>query len=616
VEVPLRQSHCTTFRVTFNCSLAEIRPATRAARRFLQEQGLADGECSACELALAEACNNAVLYVSEAGRFLPIQIVITSNEERIEMIVNDHTPGFIWTDKVVLPDVESEGGRGLYLIQSLMDRADYFLGQGHNSLVMHLNRAGPHPLGASSGNEPNGGSQSQVEISRQALVELARELCHRSEKLAAIFRCSSELGRSGDLVSFAARTLDDLMEVSSSHWYVVRLIPRNEDRLVVFTASPTIGQLESISIPQGADFPAGRSPPLFSVPRSIELQAVLERREVNFNLDEPLHERDPVSRICPYGVGMVVPLQFGESILGTLAVGRSGREYPYTDAQKDMVRTFTDLLSIQIANARIREEQLQVRCARSEAEVARKIQRSLLPKSLPALSHCEIAGFSESAYQVGGDFYDVIQIPSQRSILLVIADVMGKGVPAAIFASVLRSLVRAMPEWGDSPARLLNKINRAMFDVLTGVEMFITAQIALLKPGETRLRVASAGHCPMLIAQGDGRIQSVSPEGMPLGILPNTRFDEEQVELKSEWRILLYTDGLTEARNEGGELFGLERLHAMLRKSTLRGRTALETKKDFEDELGEFQKEGELLDDQTFLILSEQSSGLKNYRSN
>src|SRR5437016_5163851 len=114
----------------------------------------------------------------------------------------------------------------------------------------------------------------------------------------------------------------------------------------------------------------------------------------------------------------------------------------------------------------------------NELEIARKIQESLLPKSFPTLPGFSLSGYCRTARHVGGDFYDVIALPG-KSALLVMADVMGKGVPAALFAAILRTLIRTGAELAVRPLDLLARLNRQMYEELSGVDMFITVQVAL-----------------------------------------------------------------------------------------------------------------------------------------
>jgi sigma-B regulation protein RsbU (phosphoserine phosphatase) len=239
-----------------------------------------------------------------------------------------------------------------------------------------------------------------------------------------------------------------------------------------------------------------------------------------------------------------------------------------------------------------------------DLQIAKNIQRSLLLKTLPQLPGFGLAGYCESARQVGGDFYDVVKL-SDDALLLIIADVMGKGIPAAMFAAILRSLLRALPELTRQPSELLSRVNRLLFDELSEVDMFITAQLVYVDARKRRLVTASAGHCPLLLAvAGDGAVKPLSPEGMPLGILPDT-FTDETAELPANCRVLLYTDGLTEARNAQGELFGQERLMEWLKRATTRPHKAEDLKNELVSELLKFQANTSLKDDQTFLIMAQ-----------
>jgi serine phosphatase RsbU (regulator of sigma subunit) len=238
-------------------------------------------------------------------------------------------------------------------------------------------------------------------------------------------------------------------------------------------------------------------------------------------------------------------------------------------------------------------------------EIAKTIQRSLLPKSIPRLLDYRLAGFCESAHQVGGDFYDVIKI-NDDALLLIIADVMGKGIPAAMFAAILRSLLRAVPEWMNQPAALLGRVNRLLFEELSGVDMFITAQLVYVDSRSRKMTAASAGHCPVLLAiNEEGEVKTVSPEGLPLGILPDTTFSNHTEVLPKSCRVLLYTDGLTEARNSEGEFFGQERLIRWFKRASQSSKSADELKDDLASELVNFQSSAALSDDQTFLIMAE-----------
>jgi serine/threonine-protein kinase RsbW len=124
------------------CDLAEVRRTARAARRFLAEKGCSETELMDCELALVEACNNAIKFAGPGGRHQPVAVDIHCDAKEIELRIIDHTPGFDWPEQVALPGPESENGRGLYLIRAVMDRANYFRNLQGNTLVLRKKRAG------------------------------------------------------------------------------------------------------------------------------------------------------------------------------------------------------------------------------------------------------------------------------------------------------------------------------------------------------------------------------------------------------------------------------------------------------------------------------------------
>jgi serine phosphatase RsbU (regulator of sigma subunit)/anti-sigma regulatory factor (Ser/Thr protein kinase) len=590
-EPRAKSSTCTHFRYSLPCDIAEVPFARRAVRRFLTEQGLDEEELSACELALAEACNNAIQNVRDGGHSHPVEITVLCTSSKVEISVNDHTPGFDWPDQIILPDLQSERGRGLFFIQSFMDTANYFRGKDENSLVMRKMRCHQeHRQAASAASMTE--VQQRLEETQHALTDMARELCFRTESLSAIFRCSTQLGRTNNLPEFAQKLLTDLLHITSADWFVLRVVDGR--RLVPFAASPDFQRGAALSLSEVRD----DGP-------SAELQAALARHDITFGPNRPLTTSDPLARRHACAAGLVRPFLAGGNLIGTLAVGRSSSSEPFTVAQAKVIHTFADFLGIQIVNARLRDEQLSSRLLAHELDIARNIQRSLLPKSLPQLRNFGVAGYCESAHQVGGDFYDVLQL-SENSLLLVVADVMGKGVPAALFAAILHSLIRALPEWTQHPSELLARINWHMYEELSAVDMFVTAQMMVINSRKNEITVASAGHCPVLVAQtGTSSVKSIAPEGTPLGILPTTRFVDEVHELRPPCRILLHTDGLTEM-GDCDSIGAQKRLKCWLKESLIRDRTAEELRDELAGELRKAQLSAPLKDDQTFLIVAEQ----------
>src|SRR2546421_357390 len=233
-ESPGKSSRGAVLRLSLACELTEVRPAILGVRGFLVEQGLAEEDLRGCELALAEACNNAVNYAGDATRAEPIEIEVICNTAKVELRVNDHTPGFDWPGRIELPDFESERGRGLYLIQSLMDSAEYFRGVGENSLRMRKNRAPQTVRVALPASNPEELGRRLAE-SEQIISDMAEELRSCYESLAAIFRYSAEQGQSLRLADFSRRVVRGLVPSHAAGWVGRRLGPQSPSTRSVYS---------------------------------------------------------------------------------------------------------------------------------------------------------------------------------------------------------------------------------------------------------------------------------------------------------------------------------------------------------------------------------------------
>lgn len=210
-------------------------------------------------------------------------------------------------------------------------------------------------------------------------------------------------------------------------------------------------------------------------------------------------------------------------------------------------------------------ERLRAEGARHELSVARQIQLSLLPKQPLLLEDVAAAGLCISASQVGGDYYDIIE--QGDFVDLVVADVSGHSVGAALIMSEMRSTLKAELRRADpmtqSVAELLTALNELLFADLDGAELFITLFYMRYQRSTRQLRFASAGHNPpLLLRNGAQQIESLDAEGMILGVRKDIQFEERSLALEPGDRLLLYTDGAVEAQDPSGRFFGLEELEA------------------------------------------------------
>src|SRR3954454_10501548 len=190
-------------RFSLPCALDAVHRTVALARAFLAEHSVCDSDLMGCELALVEACNNAVAYAPEGNQQFSLQIQVCCDEDSIELQVIDHTKGFDWPANLKLPSPDEEHGRGLFIIQSLMDEVLYLRGGKENRLVMKKARNQPQARSADLDAEFHREVEAvelavvekKLELSEQVIGTMAKELCFRSEELAAIFRCTSELAQ-------------------------------------------------------------------------------------------------------------------------------------------------------------------------------------------------------------------------------------------------------------------------------------------------------------------------------------------------------------------------------------------------------------------------------------
>jgi serine phosphatase RsbU (regulator of sigma subunit)/anti-sigma regulatory factor (Ser/Thr protein kinase) len=544
------------FRCEFQCSLPAARAATIDVREFLNREGISGQELDGWELAIAEAANNGVIYAREDRQENALALEVSIHDTLTEVRVWDHTEGFTLPSEVELPDFEEEGGRGIFLIKSLTDSAEYLRGSSSNCFVLKKKRSSP----------PSRVPRITVEQLENELSLMTEELAASYESLSAIFSFTSSLANATEPMDLVEPWMKELARVTGADWHSFFVVSPDKRALLCATKS-------CASIPH--EIPLLNKGISNNAPSSAA-RATESRQDVWFDSSSPLSECDPLHSASRSTSGLLHSVYLGTSLVGLVALGRSVGEHPFTAGQVNVIHTFSDFLGTQVRHAEVQREATHNQLMRRDLEIAASIQQSLLPSRLPRSSGIEVFGSATSAREVGGDFYDVIGFPD-GSMLLAIADVMGKGVPAALFAAILRTLVRSRNDIAAKPGLLLEWVAATLFEDFDRVEMFATMQLAYIdKPGR-RVRVSGAGHCPLLIARPDREIVEVESEGVPVGILPESKFPESVHPIPPGSRLLLFTDGVTESRNSCGDQWGIERLKAWLSSAPEKSSQALGT---------------------------------------
>ena len=239
------------------------------------------------------------------------------------------------------------------------------------------------------------------------------------------------------------------------------------------------------------------------------------------------------------------------------------------------------------------------RSIEQELRMARDIQQALLPKDSPRLDSWKISHRYLPAREVGGDFYDFLELPGGR-LGLVVGDATGHGMPAALVMATARSMLRAVAQASDSPGEVLRRTNNPLV-VDIPPNMFVTCFYGILDLSSGRLVYANAGHDPPYLRRGGGDAEELRARGMPLGLMPGMSYEEKDILLEPGNSALLYSDGLVEAHDAGGEMFGFPRLRTLVAEHGDEEKSLVDS---LLEELYSFTEEGwEQEDDITLLVL-------------
>jgi serine phosphatase RsbU (regulator of sigma subunit) len=317
-------------------------------------------------------------------------------------------------------------------------------------------------------------------------------------------------------------------------------------------------------------------------------------------------EGSSVADGCATGTRMGAPLLFGDEAMGILHVEASVGGELFRQADLDLLGGIAAQIGVALQLARVHERLLHRDRIEKDLAIARQIQRSLLPRHPPALRGIDIAVHYEPAFQVGGDFFDFLRVDATH-LAIVIGDVSGKAISGALFMARVASEIRAQVACGREPDRLLRRVNRAIADACDD-GVFCTALVLCIDLETHVARLANAGHVLPLLRR-DGRVIAIDPphaRSQPLGIEREVELLSAEVRLEPGDVLLFHTDGLTEARNGDGELFGAERVAASLEAASSRPEDVVGS---VLRDVDRFVGEGPQVDDQTMVCVAVEAHG-------
>ena len=295
------------------------------------------------------------------------------------------------------------------------------------------------------------------------------------------------------------------------------------------------------------------------------LLAYVQHNPGIINVDQLKLDSPALETLRQAGIQLVVPLVSQGELIGLINLGSRLSEQDYSS---DDYKLLADLATqaapaLRVAQL-VRQQELEAaerERIEQELKVARLIQQTLLPQTVPTLADWGVTAYYQPARAVGGDFYDFIHFPDGK-VGFIVADVTDKGVPAALVMATTRTLLRAAAERLETPGAVLERTNDVLVQEIPP-KMFVTCFYAILDPANGRLRYANAGHDVPYRYTNEGVVE-LRARGMPLGLMPGMDYEEKETTLAPGEYVLLYSDGLVEAHNPEREMFGFPRLQELM----------------------------------------------------
>jgi sigma-B regulation protein RsbU (phosphoserine phosphatase) len=322
--------------------------------------------------------------------------------------------------------------------------------------------------------------------------------------------------------------------------------------------------------------------------------------EVRTLLDGTSPRGQEIMSGAEYLMGVAIETDQGRTGLLVVADKESRQGVgPFGSGDRRTLGLFANQAAIAIQNAHLHREALEKQRLEREAELAAEIQRQLLPTSVPDIAGFEIVGWNRPARHVGGDYYNFIPLEGGR-IAFLVADVTGKGMPAALMVSTLHSALHLLVDRQPLDADLLAGLSDHIWDA-SASNKFITLFLGVVEEGSPTLRYVSAGHNPALVLREGGDVIELGAAGMPLGLFERARYSFGSIDFGPGDLLCTYSDGITECESPEHDEFGMDGLIGLLRAQRLEPLQGIVRAVD--EAVRAFAAGGEQGDDQTLVLL-------------
>lgn len=501
-------------RHTIPADMAYVDPLRKRFAQALSACGLEEKDAIVWQLVFSELIYNAIIHGAHCDSSLKIHVEWSATQESIILSAEDPGPGPA-EDVLLAPklpdDPTCETSRGLFIITSFADEIRTW--RGPRGYRMEVVKSYP-TLGLVLPDTPE-------------IDSVFDELTSCYEGLSISKKLTEFLVGSENLRDFIDKSLE---EFDTLHPY---------DRIFIFGGEmiPDSIRENLMGAPWYLDF--READPVLAALGKVDRETVWETYE------DIRRQKLPFTDLHSVGAGCVFPIIAGEIHLGALMVLRKATAPDMKFRSQVTLRTLADLCGIAALNTHLSIIRKKAEKDVRELEIATEIQRALLPiLPCPQSNRWNVAIYQKSSMTVAGD-YAMAKTDSHGNLIVAIIDVMGKGVSAALLASIFRTALDMSVEV-DTAAGILETINRTLCKQLGNLSMFITCAIARVSADGRKLDHASAGHCPTFCYQPDGTKRFLHPSGPPLGILPDVCYTGDPISLTGGERLVFVTDGCYE----------------------------------------------------------------------
>jgi serine phosphatase RsbU (regulator of sigma subunit)/anti-sigma regulatory factor (Ser/Thr protein kinase) len=526
------------------------------------------------DLAVEEAAANVVEHAYPPGQYGDVRLRAEKVKDAIRITLTDwgipYDPDTVQPFDTQAPiETRMNGGMGLHFIHSLMDT------------VMRetvSTPGGPNTLTLIKRFEPSPADETQVGADR----------LHTLRELDAMLTVSRSIAADVDLDDLLVLIINELVQAIDAERGAVYLLDEGNRVLYSRVLSTDSGGLQEIRLPVGQ----GLAGHVAASGKVLNIQDAYEDARFDRAFDRLTGFRTRTI--------LTVPMRNPQGdIVGVVQVVNK-KDGPFTERDEQLLAAIANQAAISIENARLYAQAIRQKLVSQELATARMIQESFLPQIIPQHAGWDIAAHWRPMREVAGDFYDFYPLSDGR-LAIVIADVSGKGVPAALFMALSVTVLRFAMSLNFSPGELMHRANAAII-ADQGSRMFTTAFVGYLDLDSGVLRFASAGHNPPLVYRtAESHCQYLVASGVAMGLFESARYTEGTLTLEDQDVLVLYTDGITEVIDAQEREFGVERLEAVIMQQA--ARPAQELAERIVAAAATFGQDGGASDDETLLVI-------------